>query len=352
MVHLHLSCKKKCLNCTLSSIWFWYFSTLALWYLCLPSRDILFGAYSWWDFFLLGFCLFVFVDCCLFAFVGSFVGFCLFLGWGFLVVWFGLLLLLLFLVFVFVTEAAYSRWIAHVSVCSAVCTHGTGSCYHWSRWCSEPLRAAVAPATLRVQQNHLSVFLIARMGSPLCCALARPPWNGFFSALGKKKVGAVPKAGQQCPLPGSPRCSHPLAGGGGQGVPPRSRGASLCSVWPPSVPSSGCGHLPTFHRPGFPRMEFLQTFLFSHSHIKQSPVKTPAALVPVNDFSPLEFPQGHMELPFNVMCTCHHCLSGRQILNKTRFNWTKKQVQKMPNKTQSSCFAVNTVELSCYVGES
>lgn len=166
----------------------------------------------------------------------------------------------------------------------------------------------------------------------------------------KQGSSALSRAARGVPIPSLEEAGRELRQGAGE------RPCAPCE--PPSAPSSGCGHLPTFHRPDFPGMEFLQTFFSSHSHIKQSPVKTPTALVPVSDFSPLEFPHGHIELLFNVMCrwakcdTCHHCLSVRQILNKTRFNWTKKQVQKMPNKTQSSCFAVNTDELSCYVRES
>lgn len=58
--------------------------------------------------------------------------------------------------------------------------------------------------------------LITR-GLPGCTVmpLARQAWNGFFSSLENvERVRIIPKAGQQCPLPGSSRGFHLLAGGG------------------------------------------------------------------------------------------------------------------------------------------
>lgn len=146
MVNFHLNCKKQILI-----VLFQAFDSgiSARWYLCLSSLDISVAACS-------------FLEC--------------------------------------VTEAMYWHWIEHVSLCSAL--------YSWHRELL-PLELVML-WTLRVQQNHPSGSLSTQVGFLLCCTLASVAWNGFFSALGEKKVGIVAKAGQQCPLPGSSPCFHPL----------------------------------------------------------------------------------------------------------------------------------------------
>lgn len=162
----------------------------------------------------------------------------------------------------------------------------------------------------------------------------------------------MPSPGQPAVLP-SPRWWRWRAGSSGTG-PGR---VPVLGAIPASPPSPGAGTS---------QPSTCLTFLGWRFY---RPVFSPTVTVPVScqntryscphcDFSPLEFLHGCTGFLLNVMCrcaqcdTCHHCLSVRQILNMTEFNWTKKQVQKMRNKAQSSCFAVNAVELLCYVIES
>lgn len=98
----------------------------------------------------------------------------------------------------------------------------------------------------------------------------------------KQGSSALSRASRSVPIPSLAEAGRELR-----------QGASLCSVWSPSAP--------TFHLPHCPGMEFLQTSLFSRSHINIILSKHPLLLSSLVPLVPLSFP---METPSSCLMPC------------------------------------------------
>lgn len=274
MVYFHLRSKQEFLNCTLWSLWYWYFSTWALWSLCLPSLDIL--------------------VCCLF---------------------FLLLLRFFWFFWVFSWRKQCIPVGSNTFHCAELCVHmaqgavtirandalnprsSRGSC-HTQGAAESPERAS----------GHPSGFLITHVGSPRCSASARPAWNGFFTPLGKK-LGLSQKQGSSALCRAARGVAIPsLVEMAGRGLRDGAGEGPCARCDPRGSPQSGCGHLPAFRLPDFPGMEVLPTCLFSHSHSTSLLSKHPLLLSPLWLQSPWVPPWMH-RVPVKChvqMCTVWH----------------------------------------------